>query len=199
MNASTLTLMVAIGTVWLSVTCGFIAVYLILTGEYQTASKEAQHRKSSASSKAPADEDAPILGDEKGESWGVQVLFDSPSPGQNERLSVALASAGGVFEQSTKVFTVKSDSSRIPIVIENAFPPRQLPSLTDDNSQFLIKGVNIKIVKTSRTLSPSKMQLAGLISLAKALARLGGTVVDAKQQPITKAGFNAVIAGKARV
>lgn len=46
---------------------------------------------------------------------------------------------------------------------------------------------------------PSKLQLARLVSLAKSLARLGGKVVDANQQPITKAGFKSVISGKAKI
>ncbi|XQU08279.1 hypothetical protein P4544_17720 [Halomonas sp. LY9] len=54
-------------------------------------------------------------------------------------------------------------------------------------------------MKSSRTLTPSKLQLAKLVSLSKKLARLGGTVVDAEQQPITPSGFNAVIQGQARV
>ncbi|BBM05461.1 hypothetical protein HAALTHF_17240n [Vreelandella aquamarina] len=92
------------------------------------------------------------------------------------------------------------DSSRTPIVIENAVGAGQLPPLTESPaSQPPVKGVSIKIVKNSRTLTPSKLQLAKLVSLSKKLARLGGTVVDAEQQPITPAGFNAVIQGRARV
>ncbi|MGP5713867.1 hypothetical protein ACTXPD_17955 [Vreelandella alkaliphila] len=199
MDTYTLTLVVAIGTMWVSLTCGFVAMYLILSGEFRSASRPADRpRKLSMGAKAQA-EDIPTLANEDGTSWGVQVLFETPSPGLNERLSVALASAGAVYEPSTKAFTVMGESSRHPIVIENAFPPGQLPSFTDDNSQYLIKGVTIKVNESGRSLSPSKLQLARLVSLAKSLARLGGKVVDANQQPITKAGFKAVISGKAKV
>lgn len=199
MDTYTLTLIIAIGAIWLSLTCGCIVVYLILSGEFASASGTGQHRSASANAKGRREEDVPILADEENTSWGVQVLFDSPSPGLNERLNVALASAGGVYEPVAKAFTVVSESSRTPMVIENAFPPGQLPSFTDDNSQYLIKGVSIKIIENNRALKPSKLQLARLVSLAKSLARLGGKVVDAKKQPITKAGFKAVIAGKAKV
>lgn len=199
MDTYTLTLVVAIGTMWVSLTCGFVAMYLILSGEFRSASQSADRpRKLSMGAKTQAD-DVPTLASEEGASWGVQVLFETPSPGLNERLSVALASAGAVYEPSTKAFTVMGESSRNPIVIENAFPPGQLPSFTDDNSQYLIKGVTIKVNESGRSLSPSKLQLARLVSLAKSLARLGGKVVDANQQPITKAGFKAVISGKAKV
>ncbi|MFU1519337.1 hypothetical protein ACM25P_12715 [Vreelandella alkaliphila] len=199
MDTYTLTLVVAIGTMWVSLTCGFIAMYLILSGEFRSASQPAdQPRKLSMGAKTQA-EDIPTLANEGGTSWGVQVLFETPSPGLNERLSVALASVGAVYEPSTKAFTVTGESSRHPIIIENAFPPGQLPSFTDDNSQYLIKGVTIKVNESGRSLSPSKLQLARLVSLAKSLARLGGKVVDANQQPITKAGFKAVISGKAKV
>ncbi|UTA79353.1 hypothetical protein J4377_15620 [Halomonas sp. XH26] len=199
MDTYTLTLVVAIGTMWVSLTCGFVAMYLILSDEFRGASQTADRpRKLSMGAKAKA-EDIPTLANEEGASWGVQVLFETPSPGLNERLSVALASAGAVYEPSTKSFTVMGESSRNPIVIENAFPPGQLPSFTDDNSQYLIKGVTIKVNESGRSLSPSKLQLARLVSLAKSLARLGGKVVDANQQPITKAGFKAVISGKAKV
>lgn len=199
MDTYTLTLVVAIGTMWVSLTCGFVAMYLILSGEFRSASQPADRpRKLSMGAKAQA-EDMPTLANEGGTSWGVQVLFETPSPGLNERLSVALASAGAVYEPSTKAFTVMEESSRNPIVIENAFPPGQLPSFTDDNSQYLIKGVTIKVNESGRSLSPSKLQLVRLVSLAKSLARLGGKVVDANQQPISKAGFKAVISGKAKV
>lgn len=199
MDTYTLTLVVAICTMWVSLTCGFVAMYLILSGEFRSASQPADRpRKLSIGAKTQA-EDIPTLANEEGASWGVQVLFETPSLGLNERLSVALASAGAVYEPSTKSFTVMGESSRNPIVIENAFPPGQLPSFTDDNSQYLIKGVTIKVNESGRSLSPSKLQLARLVSLAKLLARLGGKVVDANQQPITKAGFKAVISGKAKV
>ncbi|WP_271910686.1 hypothetical protein [Vreelandella alkaliphila] len=199
MDTYTLALVVAIGTMWVSLTCGFVAMYLILSGEFRSASQPADRpRKFSMGAKTQA-EDIPALANEGNTSWGVQVLFETPSPGLNERLSVALASAGAVYEPSTKAFTVMEESSRNPIVIENAFPPGQLPSFTDDNSQYLIKGVTIKVNESGRSLSPSKLQLVRLVSLAKSLARLGGKVVDANQQPITKAGFKAVISGKAKV
>ena len=43
------------------------------------------------------------------------------------------------------------------------------------------------------------MESAVDIKLAKELARIGGKVVDAEKQPITEAGFQSVIAGKAKV
>mgnify|MGYP003660311107 CR=1 FL=1 len=199
MKAYTFSLLVAIGAIWLSLTSGFIAMYLILSGQLYSVSKASDpQRRLSASSKAREVEEAPTLADENGTSWGVQLRFDSPSHELNARLMVILASVGAVYDQNARAFTVTGESSRNPICIENAFPPGFLPSFTDDNTQYLIKGVNVKVNENSRSLAPSKLQLARLVSLAKSLARLGGTVVDAKQQPITQAGFKAVIAGKAK-
>lgn len=143
---------------------------------------------------------APVLLNPQSAAWEVQVLFEAPSPALNDRLGVTLSSAGAVYEQRSKTFAVAGDSSRTPIVIENAVGAGQLPPLTESQASHPpVKGVSIKIVKNSRTLTPSKLQLAKLVSLSKKLARLGGTVVDAEQQPITPAGFNAVIQGQARV
>lgn len=200
MDTRTLVLIVAIGAMWLSLTSGCVATYLILSNKMWSPGIGAKRRrKPSSGLQLKAREPAPTLVDESGTSWGVYVLFESPSPGLNERLRLALSSAGGVYESSTGAFTVKGESSRNPIYIENAFPPGALPSFTDDNVQYLIKGVRIKVVADSLSLSPNKLQLVRLVSLAKGFARLGGSVVDAKKQPITKAGFKAVIAGKATV
>nr|WP_289073323.1 hypothetical protein [uncultured Halomonas sp.] len=197
MDTQTLVLVVAIGALWLSVTCGCVAVYLFLARGRAVVVPVAQ-------SAALASTDSlalqPVLLNQQSAAWEVQVLFEVPSPALNDRLGVTLSSAGAVYEQRSKTFAVTGDSSRTPIVIENAVGAGQLPPLTESQASHPpIKGVSIKIVKNSRTLTPSKLQLAKLVSLSKKLARLGGTVVDAEQQPITPAGFNAVIQGQARV
>lgn len=197
MDTQTLVLVVAIGALWLSVTCGCVAVYLFLARGRAVVVPVAQ-------SAALASTDSlalqPVLLNQQSAAWEVQVLFEVPSPALNDRLGVTLSSAGAVYEQRSKTFAVAGDSSRTPIVIENAVGAGQLPPLTESQASHPpVKGVSIKIVKNSRTLTPSKLQLAKLVSLSKKLARLGGTVVDAEQQPITPAGFHAVIQGQARV
>ena len=197
MDTQTLVLVMAIGALWLSVTCGCVAVYLFLARGRAVVVPFAQ-------SAALASTDSlalqPVLLNQQSAAWEVQVLFEVPSPALNDRLGVTLSSAGAVYEQRSKTFAVTGDSSRTPIVIENAVGAGQLPPLTESQASHPpVKGVSIKIVKNSRTLTPSKLQLAKLVSLSKKLARLGGTVVDAEQQPITPAGFNAVIQGRARV
>ena len=197
MDTQTLVLVMAIGALWLSVTCGCVAVYLFLARGRAVVVPFAQ-------SAALASTDSlalqPVLLNQQSAAWEVQVLFEVPSPALNDRLGVTLSSAGAVYEQRSKTFAVTGDSSRTPIVIENAVGAGQLPPLTESQASHPpVKGVSIKIVKNSRTLTPSKLQLAKLVSLSKKLARLGGTVVDAEQQPITLAGFNAVIQGRARV
>lgn len=199
MDTQTLLLVLAIVAIWLSVTCGCVALYLFLVrgkvGVVPVAQGAAIVSKDSLSPQS-----APVLLNQQSAAWEVQVLFEAPSPALNDRLGVTLSSAGAVYEQRSKTFAVTGDSSRTPIVIENAVGAGQLPPLTESQaSHSPIKGVSIKIVKNSRTLTPSKLQLAKLVSLSKKLARLGGTVVDAEQQPITSAGFHAVIQGQARV
>lgn len=199
MDTQTLVLVVAIGALWLSVTCGCVVLYLFLIRGRAGAMPLAPGA-AAVSNGSPSTRQAPVLLNPQSAAWEVQVLFEAPSPALNERLGVTLSSAGAVYEQRSKTFAVVGDSSRTPIVIENAVGAGQLPPLTESPaSQPPVKGVSIKIVKNSRTLTPSKLQLAKLVSLSKKLARLGGTVVDAEQQPITPAGFNAVIQGQARV
>lgn len=195
MDTQTLVLVVAIGALWLSVTCGCVAGYMILARRASAVSVA-----EGALGGAPPVAGAPVLLNEGSAVWEVKVLFEEPSPALNERLSAVLSSAGAVYEQRTKTFAVVEDSSRTPILIENALGSGQLPPLTESQASHPpVKGVSIKIAKTQRMLAPSKLQLAKLVSLSKKLARLGGTVVDAEQQPITPAGFNTVIQGQARV
>lgn len=140
-----------------------------------------------------------MLVDENAGAWGLFVMFDDPSMASNERLSIVLASSGAVYESSSQSFTLAGDSPRNPLLISNAYPPATLPSFNQDNGQFPVKGVMVKMIKTSPKATPNKLQLVRLVKLAKELARIGGKVVDAEKQPITEAGFKAVIAGKARV
>lgn len=208
MDTQTLVLVVAICALWLSVTCGCVAVYLVLTKRGWRLAGSGTPSGRSLQAPAPqarapqalAPQDTPTLINEESATWEVKVLFEAPSPALNDRLGAALASAGAVYEHRSKTFTVAGDSSRTPILIENAGTAGQLPPLTEEaGGHPPVKGVNIKISKTNRMLSPSKLQLAKLVSLAKKLARLGGTVVDAEQQPISQAGFRAVVDGKAKV
>jgi len=199
MDTQTLVLVVAIGALWLSFTCGCVALYLFLVRGRAEGVPVAQGA-AVVSNNSLSPQSAPVLLNQQSAAWEVQVLFEAPSPALNDRLGVTLSSLGAVYEQRSKTFAVTGDSSRTPIVIENAVGAGQLPPLTESQaSQPPVKGVSIKIVKNSRTLTPSKLQLAKLVSLSKKLARLGGTVVDAEHQPITPAGFNAVIQGQARV
>ncbi|WP_336270551.1 hypothetical protein [Vreelandella arctica] len=197
MDTHTLLLVAAICALWMSITCGCIAIYLLLSRQGWTFAPSGATTPKRAAAPTP---EAPILFNNEHASWEVTVLFKSPSPALNERLSLALASLDAVYEPSAKAYKVAGDSSRTPIQIENINVSGQLPSLTESSVELPpIKGVSIKITKSNQMLAPSKLQLAKLVSLSKKLARLGGTVVDAAQQPITKAGFQAVIAGNAKV
>nr|WP_298966558.1 hypothetical protein [uncultured Halomonas sp.] len=197
MDTSTIVLVAAICALWMSITCGCIAIYLLLSRQGWTFAPNGANTSKRATAPTP---ETPILLNKEHASWQVTVLFKSPSPALNERLSLALSSLEAVYEPSSKSFKVAGDSSRTPIQIENVNTSGQLPSLTESSVELPpIKGVSIKITKSNQMLAPSKLQLAKLVTLSKKLARLGGTVVDAAQQPITKAGFQAVIAGNAKV
>ncbi|WP_144980493.1 hypothetical protein [Halomonas sp. C22] len=197
MDTQTLVLVVAIGALWLSVTCGCVAGYMMLARRASAVPVAVGALGGAPPVVVP---EAPALLNEESVAWEVKVLFDEPSPALNDRLSAVLSSAGAVYEQRTKTFAVAGDSSRTPILIENALGSGQLPPLTESQASHPpVKGVSIKIAKTQRMLAPSKLQLAKLVSLSKKLAKLGGTALDAEKQPITPAGFEAVIQGQARV
>lgn len=194
--------MVAILTIWFSLTCGLVVLYLLLSGgelgiSFRSAKRSKPSPVTPSSSTAP--DDAPVLVDQNAGAWGLFVMFDEPTMASNERLSIVLASSGAVYESSSKSFTIAGDSPRNPIYVANAYPPATLPSFNQDNGQFPVKGVTVKMIKKSRSATPNKLQLVRLVKLAKELARIGGKVVDADKQPVTASGFQAVIDGKAKV
>ncbi|SNY98602.1 hypothetical protein [Halomonas sp. hl-4] len=202
MDSTELILMIAILSIWFSLTCGLVVLYLLLNGK----SLEVNFRSAKCSESLPvtpssstAPDNTPVLVDESASAWGLFVMFDEPTMASNERLSVVLLSSGAVYESSTKSFTLAGDSPRNPIHIANAYPPASLPSFNQDNGQFPVKGVALKMIKKSRSATPNKLQLVRLVKLAKELARIGGKVVDADKQPVTPSGFQAVIDGKAKV
>ncbi|SEO02827.1 hypothetical protein [Vreelandella aquamarina] len=198
MDTTALTLVIAIAAIWFSLNCGLLVAYLWMKGDGAGTRTRASHR-SAVSTKGQVNVDAPELVDENAGAWGLFVMFDDPSMASNERLSIVLASSGAVYESSSRTFTLAGDSPRNPLLISNAYPPGTLPSFNQDNGDFPIKGVTVKMIKTSPNATPNKLQLVRLVKLAKELARIGGTVVDAEKKPLTDAGFKAVIAGKARV
>jgi len=168
MDTQTLVLVVAIGALWLSFTCGCVALYLFLVRGRAGGVPVAQGA-AVVSNGSLSPQSAPVLLNQQSAAWEVQVLFEAPSPALNDRLGVTLSSLGAVYDAVTE------DSSRTPIVIENAVGAGQLPPLTESPASHPpVKGVSIKVVKNSRTLTPSKLQLAKLVSLSKKLARLGG-------------------------
>jgi hypothetical protein len=194
--------MIAILSIWFSLTCGLVVLYLLLSGgelgvRFRSAKRSKPLPVSPSSSTAP--DDTPVLVDKSAGAWGLFVMFDEPTMASNERLSIVLASSGAVYESNSKSFTLAGDSPRNPIHIANAYPPATLPSFNQDNGQFPVKGVTVKMIKKSRSATPNKLQLVRLVKLAKELARIGGTVVDADKQPVTAGGFQAVIDGKAKV
>jgi len=201
-DSTQLVLTLAILSIWLCLTCGIVVLYLLLSGHtlgvtFRTAKGSKSLPKTPSSPYTPAD--TPVLVDENAGAWGLFVMFDDPSMASNERLSIVLASSGAVYESSSRTFTLAGDSPRNPLLIANAYPPGTLPSFNQDNGDFPIKGVTVKMIKTSPNATPNKLQLVRLVKLAKELARIGGKVVDAEKQPITEAGFQSVIAGKAKV
>lgn len=202
MDSTQLILMIAILSIWFSLTCGLVVLYLLLNGGALgikfRSTKRAKPLPVTPSSPAMPD-DTPVLVDENAGAWGLFVMFDEPTMASNERLSIVLSSSGAVYESSSKSFTLAGDSPRNPIYIANAYPPATLPSFNQDNGQFPIKGVTVKMIKKSRSATPNKLQLVRLVKLAKELARIGGKVVDANNQPVTPSGFQAVIDGKAKV
>ncbi|WP_404472040.1 hypothetical protein LG301_15435 [Vreelandella venusta] len=198
MDTTALTLVIAIAAIWFSLNCGLLVMYLWVKGDGAGARSPAS-RRSAVSAKGQAKVDVPVLVDENAGAWGVFVMFDDPTMASNERLSIVLASSGAVYDSSSRAFTLAGDSPRNPLLISNAYPPGTLPSFNQDNGDFPIKGVTVKMIKTSPNASPNKLQLVRLVKLAKELARIDGKVVDAEKQPITEAGFKSVIAGKAKV
>jgi len=197
-DTTALTLVIAIAAIWFSVNCGLLVVYLLWKGDMPVA-KSRFSQRSVSSPKGRSNPEAPVLVDENAGAWGLFVMFDDPTIASNERLSIVLASAGAVYESSSQSFTLAGDSPRNPLFISNAYPPGTLPSFNQDNGQFPVKGVTVKMIKTSPNATPNKLQLVRLVKLAKELARIGGKVVDAEKQPITEAGFQSVIAGEAKV
>ncbi|XQU08280.1 hypothetical protein P4544_17725 [Halomonas sp. LY9] len=126
MDTQTLVLVVAIGALWLSVTCGCVALYLFLIRGRASAMPLAPG-VATFSNGSPSTQQAPVLLNPQSAAWEVQVLFEAPSPALNDRLGVTLSSVGAVYEQRSKTFAVTGDSSRTPIVIENAVGAGQLP------------------------------------------------------------------------
>ncbi|MDM7483521.1 MAG: hypothetical protein P3W96_016180 [Halomonas sp.] len=171
MDTQTLVLVVAISALWLSVTCGCVAGYMMLARRASAVPVAAGALGGAPPVVVP---EGPALLNEESAAWEVKVLFEEPSPALNDRLSAVLSSAGAVYEQRTRTFAVAGDSSRTPILIENALGSGQLPPLTESQASHPpVKGVSIKIAKTQRMLAPSKLQLAKLVSLSKKLAKLG--------------------------
>lgn len=198
MDTTALTLVIAIAAIWFSLNCGLLIVYMLLKGDAVGGSSLVSQR-SAPLREGQFNPETPVLVDENASAWGLFVMFDNPTLASNERLSIVLASSGAVYESSSKTFTLAGDSPRNPLLISNAYPPGTLPSFNQDNGDFPVKGVTLKMMKTSPKATPNKLQLVRLVKLAKELARIGGKVVDAEKQPITEAGFKAVIAGKAKV
>lgn len=202
MDSTELILMIAILTIWFSLTCGLVVVYWLLSGgalgvNFRSAKRAKPSPAAPPSSTAP--DDTPVLVDESAGAWGLFVMFGEPTMASNERLSSVLLSSGAVYESSSQSFILAGDSPRSPINIANAYPPGTLPSFNQDNGQLPVKGLTLKMIKKSRNATPNKLQLVRLVKLAKELARIGGTVVDADKQPVTDSGFQAVIDGKAKV
>jgi hypothetical protein len=204
MDPTKLPLLIAILAGWTSLNGGLIVIYLLVTGktlETKVGLRRRTPRKSAggvAATPASAD-DSPVLVDENAGAWGLFVMFDDPTLALNERLGILLGAAGAVYESSSKSFTLAGESPRNPIYIGNAYPPGRLPSFKNDNGQFPIKGVSVKMLKKSSTATPNKLQLVSLVNLSKELARAGGKVVDAQKQPVTANGLQAVIDGNAKV
>lgn len=204
MDTTTTLLLVAIIAMWISLNCGLVLVYLLWSGQSpwpQRGMVKSRHARLSAGADTVAEEapEAPVLVDEKSGAWGLLVVFESPSAGLNLNIGNVLAAAGGVFESETRSFTIAGVSPRNPILVANAYPPGTLPSFNAASGQWPIKGLSLRIMKERRSSSPNKLQLVRLVALAKDLARLGANVVDAQNNPITEAGFQAVIDGKAKL
>ncbi|WP_447927950.1 hypothetical protein [Vreelandella sp. EE27] len=199
MDTVTLTLIFAILAAWLSFTCALVVVYLLLSGQPTGSASSGKGAGEESNRGSEPDKNAPVLVNDSGAAWGVQVLFEDPSTATNQRLITVLASLGAEYESAARVYTVSGETSRTPIVVENAAPPAPLPAPDDVDSPYIVKGVSVQIRANSEVMKPGKLQLARLVKIAKAVTRVGGTVVDAQKAPITKAGFKAVIAGKARM
>lgn len=202
MDSTTLPLLIAILAVWVSLNCGLVVIYLLVTGgnlNVNVGFRKRKPRKPPSSAVTPPADDSPVLVDENAGAWGLFVMFDDPTLALNERLGILLGAAGAVYESSSKSFTVAGESPRNPIYIANAYPPGRLPSFNNDNGQFPIRGVSVKMLKKSSTSTPNKLQLVRLVNLSKELARAGGKVVDVEKQPVTASGLQAVIDGNAKV
>ena len=130
-NSTDLILMIAILSIWFSLTCGLVVLYLLLSGgelgvRFRSGRRSKPLSVTPSSSTAP--DDTPVLVDKTAGAWGLFVMFDEPTMASNERLSIVLASSGAVYESNSKSFTLAGDSPRNPIHIANAYPPATLPS-----------------------------------------------------------------------
>ncbi|MFG6665861.1 hypothetical protein ACGK9R_01985 [Halomonas sp. HNIBRBA4712] len=198
MDTLTLALVFAIMAAWLSFSCGLVVVYLLLTGQ-EAISLGQKGRKNQDDEPSKPAKNAPVLVDDSGAAWGVQVLFNDPSAETDQRLISVLGALGGEYDSSAKAYALSGESSRTPVVVENAVSFAPLPAPDDAETSYNVKGVSVQIRAANNAMKPGKLQLAHLVKIAKALTRVGGTVVDAQKNPISKAGFKAVIAGEARM
>lgn len=196
MESMRLVLVIAIIAGWMSLNGLLCIAYLWLTGRLPGHRQRSSKRRD----ESPDDNvEAPVLIDEKAGAWGLFVMFDTPDMGLNQRVGGLLATAGAVHESRSKTFTLAGESPRNPILIANAYPPGTLPSFNQDNGPAPIKGISLKMAKKNRSATPNKMQLAKLVSLTREFIRLGGKAVDADKHPVTEAGLQAVINGRAKV
>lgn len=114
------------------------------------------------------------------------VIFSAPSRKVNQRLSKALSVELAEFNSEAGIFSVYGSTPQNPIRIANAFPPGTLPSLSSKEEDApLVKGVSLMLDKASSNRSYNKLQVNKLAALAKSIARLGGSVIDAKRAELT--------------
>lgn len=183
-----LNLVVIIIVTTLSFNAALIALYMFLA--YQSTQPDMRRKGGRQATNTPP----PALAQAGSQDWGLCVLFSDISLENNERLALLLATKGAEFDRAARTFSVVSKASQTPITVRHINAQKKMPSFQASSGDAPLEGVAVVIEKTP--LAPSKLQLASVVKLAKDIARIGGTIVDADMQAIGQEGIQHVIAGK---
>lgn len=193
MDSSALALVFAIIAVTLCFNAALLGAYALLA--HKAASMES---RLSPRASVPRDNEGspPTIAHAGDADWGLGVLFKEPSLATNERLALLLSTQQAEYERDSRCFAVPNSASRTPIIVRHIEAQGWLPGFDGNSGDAPIAGVAVVVRKS--TTAPSKLQLASVVSLTKDIARMGvgGTVVDANQQPVSAEGMQQVIAGR---
>lgn len=189
----TITLILAILTLWLGLTVSCFAAYTLLTSTNGSHQLRQPQKKGNPQEANPQ---WPVLSSDSDSAWGVFVMIHQPGQTTNEHITHVLQKAGASFQPQSASYSITGDSPRYPIKVINAKPPGKLPSFIDDSSAMPIKALTVKIDKHTAQSTPNKLQMARMLRLARDIAKGNGQLLDAEKQPITEEGIAALIKTK---